>query len=191
MKTEDKIKMKKVITSLLSILLIPLAKAHCPVCTIGAGAAAAGAVWLGISKVIVALFIGAFAMSMGMWFSRVIKKKYLRYQKTLIIVVVFLTTVLPLNLGNGWCFAKSDGIKLENTQKVTLRGNVLIENERHGLDLRESKEIDVTRNSFVKNGTYAIFAASSYFQSTNNTFHANTSMVHEQDEPAPEAMRVF
>ncbi|HLD11755.1 MAG TPA: right-handed parallel beta-helix repeat-containing protein [Patescibacteria group bacterium] len=102
-----------------------------------------------------------------------------------------LTTVLPLNLGNGWCFAKSDGIKLENTQKVTLRGNVLIENERHGLDLRESKEIDVTRNSFVKNGTYAIFAASSYFQSTNNTFHANTSMVHEQDEPAPEAMRVF
>ena len=102
-----------------------------------------------------------------------------------------LTSLLPIDLGNGWCFAKSDGIKLENTQKVALRGNVLIENERHGLDLRDAKEIDVTRNSFVKNGTYAIFAASSYFQSTNNTFHANTSMVHEQEEPAPEAMRVF
>ena len=52
--------------------------------------------WLGVSKVVVALFIGAFAMSMGMWFAKIPKKRYIPFQKTLIIAVIFLTTVLPL-----------------------------------------------------------------------------------------------
>ena len=81
-------------------LLIPLftsvVGAHCPLCVIGAGAAAAGAVWLGVSKIVVALFIGAFAMSMGMWFARVVKRKYIPFQKTAIILIIFLTTILPL-----------------------------------------------------------------------------------------------
>ena len=50
---------------LLPILFFQAVKAHCPLCTVGAGAAAAGAIWLGVSKVVVALFIGGFAMSMG------------------------------------------------------------------------------------------------------------------------------
>lgn len=70
--------------------------AHCPLCTAGAGVAAAGAVWLGVQKAAVAVLIGGFAMSMGMWFSRIVKKKYIPYQKTLIIVLVFLLTVIPL-----------------------------------------------------------------------------------------------
>jgi len=78
------------------IILIESVMAHCPLCTVGAGAAAAGAVWLGISKVIVALFIGAFAMSMGIWLSKLIKKQYIPFQKSLIIIIIFLTTVLPL-----------------------------------------------------------------------------------------------
>ena len=82
---------------LLSIFLIRFISAHCPLCTIGAGAAAGAAVWLGVSKVAVALFIGGFAMSMGMWFSKIPKKKYIPFQKTLIILAIFLTTVLPLS----------------------------------------------------------------------------------------------
>jgi len=82
--------------SILTVFLVKFISAHCPLCTIGAGAAAAGAVWLGVSKIVVALFIGAFAMSMGMWFSRIPKKKYIPFQKTLIVLAVFLTTVLPL-----------------------------------------------------------------------------------------------
>lgn len=80
------------------IFLIETVSAHCPLCTIGAGAAAAGAVWLGVSKVVVALFIGAFAMSMGMWFARVIekRKKFIPFQNPLIIIGIFLLTVLPL-----------------------------------------------------------------------------------------------
>ncbi|MEK6829975.1 MAG: hypothetical protein AABY15_07705 [Nanoarchaeota archaeon] len=81
---------------LLTIFLAKLISAHCPLCTIGAGAAAAGAVWIGVSKVVVALFIGGFAMSMGMWFSKIIKKRHIPFQKTLIVIVVFLTTIIPL-----------------------------------------------------------------------------------------------
>lgn len=79
-----------------SVFLIENISAHCPLCTIGAGAAAAGAVWLGVSKVVAALFIGAFAMSMGMWFSRIVKKQYVPLQKVWIVLIIFLTTVLPL-----------------------------------------------------------------------------------------------
>ena len=84
-----------------SFFLIFLSKsvmAHCPLCTIGAGALGAGAIWLGISPVVVALFIGAFAMSMGMWFARIIKKQYIPFQKFFIIAIIFFATVIPLIL---------------------------------------------------------------------------------------------
>lgn len=82
-----------------SFFLIFLSKsvmAHCPLCVVGAGAVGAGAMWLGVSKIVVALFLGAFAMSMGMWFARIIKKKYIPLQNFLIIAIIFFTTVLPL-----------------------------------------------------------------------------------------------
>lgn len=91
---------KKVIFLLLilPIFLAETISAHCPLCTIGAGAAAAGAVWLGVSKVVVALFIGAFAMSMGMWFARWAdkKKRIIPFQYSLVIILVFVLTVWPL-----------------------------------------------------------------------------------------------
>jgi hypothetical protein len=67
-------------------------------CTVGAGAAAGAAVWLGVSKVVVGLFLGAFAMSMGMWFARVLgnKKKVIPFQYSIIVVLVFASTVWPL-----------------------------------------------------------------------------------------------
>ena len=92
--------LKKNLSILLSlpILLAESVSAHCPLCTVGVGVAAAGAVWLGVSKVVVALLIGAFAMSMGMWFSRAIekRKKFIPFQSPLIIIGVFFLTVLPL-----------------------------------------------------------------------------------------------
>ncbi|MDP3966421.1 MAG: rhodanese-like domain-containing protein [archaeon] len=80
----------------LLIFFIESVSAHCPLCTIGAGAAAAGAVWLGVSKIVVALFIGGFAMSMGLWMSRIIKKKYFKLQNSLVVIGVFLLTFIPL-----------------------------------------------------------------------------------------------
>ncbi len=79
-----------------SLFFVEFVSAHCPLCTIGAGAAAAGAVWLGVQKVAVAVLIGGFAMSMGMWFARIIKKKYFKYQDLTVVIGVFLLTVLPI-----------------------------------------------------------------------------------------------
>ncbi len=86
------------LTPIFIIILAKLVSAHCPLCTVGAGAAAAGAVWLGVSKVVVALFMGAFAMSMGMWFARVLdkKKRFIPFQYSLIVILVFVLTVWPL-----------------------------------------------------------------------------------------------
>lgn len=80
----------------LPLILLQRVSAHCPLCTVGAAAAAGGALWLGVSKVVVALFIGAFAVSMGWWLGRMVKKKYIPFQRTLIIIASFLLTVLPI-----------------------------------------------------------------------------------------------
>jgi|Deesub1362A_J573_1020465.scaffolds.fasta_scaffold00340_39 hypothetical protein len=84
------------LNSLFSLFLVKKAQAHCPLCTIGAAAAAGGAAWFGISPVVIGLFIGAFAVSMGWWISRLIKKRYVPLQRLLIISLSFATTVLPL-----------------------------------------------------------------------------------------------
>lgn len=62
----------------------------------GAAAAAGTAIWLGVKGPIVALFIGAFAVSMGLMFGRMIKKQYIKYQAELLAIISFLTTVLPV-----------------------------------------------------------------------------------------------
>ena len=70
--------------------------AHCPLCTAGAAVAIGGAAWLGVNKVVLGLFVGAFAVSMGWWFGKAIKKKYVPFQRTLLILLSFLLTVIPL-----------------------------------------------------------------------------------------------
>ena len=87
---------KFLIFPILIVFLSRFISAHCPLCTIGAGVVGVGAMWLGVSKVVVSLFLGAFAMSVGMWFSKIPKKRYVPFQKTLIVLLIFLTTVIPL-----------------------------------------------------------------------------------------------
>ncbi len=70
--------------------------AHCPLCTIGAVAAAGGAAYLGVSYAVIGVFIGAFAASMGWWFSNIIKKKFVPQQRLLLIIFSYLTTILPM-----------------------------------------------------------------------------------------------
>lgn len=70
--------------------------AHCPLCTIGAAAAAGGAQYLGVHTSVVSLFIGAFAVSTGWMFANYIKKEYIPFQKPVIILFAFVTTILPL-----------------------------------------------------------------------------------------------
>jgi len=88
--------LKKLLAFFPFLLLIESAHAHCPLCTAGAAAAAGGAAWLGVNNAAIGVFIGAFAVSMGWWISNLIKKKYMPFQRQLIIAISFATTIPPL-----------------------------------------------------------------------------------------------
>jgi len=87
---------KKFLGLPLFLALMQSAYAHCPLCTVGAAAAAGGAAWLGVSKIVIGVFIGAFAVSIGWWVSNIIKKQYIPFQKPLITSLSFVTTIFPL-----------------------------------------------------------------------------------------------
>lgn len=72
------------------------AHAHCPLCTAGAGLAALGAAKLGVGPVSIGIFLGAFAVALGLWVARFLKKQYLPRQKGLLAVFSFATTIFPL-----------------------------------------------------------------------------------------------
>src|SRR3989338_4626543 len=80
-----------------AISLVPLpVSAHCPLCTAGAGILAVTAVSLGVSPMAVGVFIGAFAVAIGLWAARLFKKRYFPLQNPVLAVVSFLLTILPL-----------------------------------------------------------------------------------------------
>ena len=70
--------------------------AHCPLCTIGAGIVATIAVWLGVNTLVIGVLLGAFAAALGFWAARLIKKKYFAFQDSVVTILVFLSTILPL-----------------------------------------------------------------------------------------------
>jgi hypothetical protein len=89
--------MKKYFLALPIITLIPkVVSAHCPLCTVGAGALAILAASLGVSSVVVGVFIGAFSLALGLWISRAVKKQYIRFQKQIVTALLFLSTVIPI-----------------------------------------------------------------------------------------------
>lgn len=88
---------KKILLLALPALLLPQAAlAHCPLCTIGAGGLAVFAAWLGVNTITIGLFIGAFALALGLWIGRLIPKKYIPHQTKALAALSFLTIALPL-----------------------------------------------------------------------------------------------
>lgn len=90
--------MKKILfpLSVFAVFFPKIALAHCPLCTIGAGALAVLAASLGVSSVVVGVLIGAFALALGLWLSGMVKKDYIPFQKPILALVIFLGTVLPI-----------------------------------------------------------------------------------------------
>ncbi|MFB6306225.1 MAG: hypothetical protein ABEH43_04435, partial [Flavobacteriales bacterium] len=71
------------------------ALAHCPLCTAGAGLAAGLAAWLGVSELSIGLFIGAFAVAVGIWIANILKFNF-KGKSEALITVSFATTIFPL-----------------------------------------------------------------------------------------------
>jgi hypothetical protein len=90
-------KKKNIFLLIMGAVLLPTAaKAHCPLCTAGAGIAAVGAAYLGVSTAVIGVFIGAFGIAVGWWISKLLKKQYIRYQHLVVAVLSFLLTIIPL-----------------------------------------------------------------------------------------------
>ncbi len=89
--------MKRPLSLAAAAALTPsFAQAHCPLCTVGAGAAAGTAAYFGVGASVLGAFIAAFAVAVGLWFARVVPKK-VPLQTPLIVGSSLLLTVLPLN----------------------------------------------------------------------------------------------
>lgn len=78
-----------------SLSLIPIVYAHCPLCTGAVVAGAAVSKYYGLDMSIVGLFIGAFAISTGLWVGLKLKR-YFRFQLPIIILASFLLTIIPV-----------------------------------------------------------------------------------------------
>lgn len=70
--------------------------AHCPLCTGGAGAAAALAAFFGVKYGAIAVFMGAFATALSLWIARKIKKQYVRYQSQILFWILYISTLAPM-----------------------------------------------------------------------------------------------
>lgn len=85
-----------ILVSAFALLVPAQALAHCPLCTAGAGALAVLAAYLGVSTFTVGMLIGAFALALSLWIAGMPKKQYFKHQRTVLAVVIFLGTVLPI-----------------------------------------------------------------------------------------------
>ncbi|MBI4438718.1 hypothetical protein HY640_02195 [Candidatus Woesearchaeota archaeon] len=88
--------MKKAVAAITALLLsITPAHAHCPLCTVGVGAAAVTARYFGVNAAVLGVFIGAFGVSTGLWMA-LKAKKLIPFQTPVIVALSFLLTVIPL-----------------------------------------------------------------------------------------------
>ncbi len=80
----------------MGMLLIPkIVFAHCPLCTVGVGFLALGVAWLGVSSMSIGVFIGAFAIALGLWIGKILPQK-ISHQDWVLAFISFLTTIVPL-----------------------------------------------------------------------------------------------
>ena len=99
--------MRKLVALIGSLFgLLPVVSAHCPLCTGAVILAATSAKYYGLDNSIVGLFVGAFAISLGLWIGNRLKTKYFRFQTTAIVLASFILTVGPL------IFTKNDKLLL-------------------------------------------------------------------------------
>ncbi len=91
--------MKNVLVAMLALgfMAAPVgAAAHCPLCTAGAAAAGGIAAWLGVSSIVIGIFLGAAALSMGWWLAKNIRKRFIPWQTQIVAGGIFASTIVPL-----------------------------------------------------------------------------------------------
>ena len=87
---------------LIAIILlsrVPVAYAMCPLCTAGAAVGLGIARYYGVDDLVVGLWLGALAVSTGLWINNVVKKKgkpdMIPFQGFLVVTVMIASTIVP------------------------------------------------------------------------------------------------
>jgi len=75
-------------------LFIKPAFAHCPLCVAGAGAGLSLSRIFGIDDSITGIWMGAFLGAMGFWIHNLLKKTYIPFQRLLLYLVIFVSTLI-------------------------------------------------------------------------------------------------
>lgn len=88
--------MKKNLLLFLLAFLPKIASAHCPLCTVGAGALAVFAASVGISTIVVGVMIGGFALALSTWIAKLPKKEYMPFQYPILALAIFWGTIIPI-----------------------------------------------------------------------------------------------
>lgn len=101
-----RVSMKKasalIVSTLAGLAAVPGALAHCPVCTAATGAAVAVGRVYGVPDSIMGVFIGAFALSTGLWLNNFLKKKGYAHpgQAWMLGFASIILTIIGLHIGN-------------------------------------------------------------------------------------------
>lgn len=88
--------MKKIIFYFAVLFLPKSTFAHCPLCTVGAGALVVFSASIGISTMVTGVMLGGFAMALSSWIAKLPKKELIPFQYQILVVVVFALTVVPI-----------------------------------------------------------------------------------------------
>jgi hypothetical protein len=76
------------------VFLTGKAKAHCPLCTVGVGMISGVAATFGINEMSIGVFVGAFALAMGLWISNLLR--FEGWRRWILVLSSFALTVFPL-----------------------------------------------------------------------------------------------
>lgn len=88
---------KYLLTPFLVVGFFPhVALAHCPLCTVGAGALAVLAASIGVAPPVVGILVGAFSVALGLWIAGMVQTQYIVFQRYIIATIVFFGTVVPI-----------------------------------------------------------------------------------------------
>ncbi|MBE5728598.1 hypothetical protein IHE51_01940 [Candidatus Parvarchaeota archaeon] len=102
-------KLKKIVCSIVLAVLVPLlllstmqiSYGMCPLCIAGAAVGLSLARYYGLSDIIVGLWLGALAVSTGVWLARLTRRKLgkrIPAQTPIVFSLVFASTVIPFYL---------------------------------------------------------------------------------------------
>ncbi|MCX8178754.1 MAG: hypothetical protein N3D75_02925 [Candidatus Aenigmarchaeota archaeon] len=91
----------KIFVLLISLLLLPYAKAVCPLCTIAVGAGLGLFRYMGIDDLITSIWIGGLLISMSFWTIDWLEKKKIKFifRDQIVFLSFYLLVIIPFYLG--------------------------------------------------------------------------------------------